>query len=47
MDVKEINGKLIYHYTIKKGISKIQGAFSILEDMNYPEEIMKSIRESV
>jgi len=46
MDVKEHNGKLIYKYLIKKGISKIQGAVSILEEMNYPEEIMKSIRES-
>lgn len=46
MDVKEENGKLEYKYTIKKGISKIQGAITILEEMNYPEEITKSIRDA-
>lgn len=46
MDVKEENGKLTYKYTIKKGISKIQGAITILEEMNYPEEITKSIRDA-
>jgi hypothetical protein len=39
------NGERIeYKYKIKKGISKLQGAINILEDMNYPIEILKSIK---
>lgn len=44
MNVKKTDGKLVYTYTLKKGISKIQGAVSILEDMNYPEEIVRSVK---
>ena len=33
----------VYHYKIKKGISKIKGATRVLKDMNYPDEIIKSI----
>jgi hypothetical protein len=29
---------------MKKGISKIQGAILILEEMNYPSEIINEIR---
>ena len=36
--------KLQYTYKIKKGISKIQGAIRILEDMNYPDEILNSVK---
>jgi hypothetical protein len=45
MDVKELdNGKLEYTYKLKKGISKIQGAITILKQMEYPEEIIQTIR---
>lgn len=39
-------GKITYLYTIKKGISKIQGGMEILKMMDYPEEILKDIRDS-
>ena len=35
---------LTYTYQIKKGISKDQGALKILEQMDYPEEIIENIR---
>jgi DNA mismatch repair ATPase MutS len=34
-----------YTYKIKSGISNVQGAFQILKDMNYPKEILDSMRE--
>jgi hypothetical protein len=40
------NHKMIHTYKIKKGISKIQGAISILEEMAYPTEIISMIREN-
>lgn len=45
MDV-EVNdqGEIRYTYRIKPGISKIQGAIRILEDMNYPTEILQEVR---
>ena len=46
MDVVQDDlGKLKYTYKMKKGISKIEGAVRILEDMDYPEEIINSIKE--
>jgi len=45
MDVEnDDNGKIKYTYKMKKGVSKIQGALLILEDMNYPNEILDSIK---
>ena len=32
--------RMIYTYCIQPGISNIEGAGKILEDMNYPQEIM-------
>jgi hypothetical protein len=37
------NGEFDYTYKMKKGISKIKGALRVLKDMNYPEEIIKTI----
>lgn len=37
-------GELNYTYRIKKGISKIQGAFCVLKSMDYPEEILECIK---
>jgi DNA mismatch repair ATPase MutS len=34
-----------FTYKIESGISKIQGAVKILEEMEYPEEIIDMIRE--
>ena len=45
MDVVFDNhGKIKYTYKMKKGISKIQGAISILEEFNYPDEIIQSVK---
>lgn len=38
------NDKIKYSYKMVKGISKVQGALLILEDMNYPTEILDSIK---
>ena len=37
-------GDLTYTYKIQKGISKIQGAIKILEQMEYPSEILEDVR---
>jgi|UniRef100_A0A6C0IN88 hypothetical protein len=37
------DGTFHYRYKIKKGISKIKGATRVLKDMNYPDEIIRSI----
>ena len=44
LDQDGLNG-IQYTYKIKEGISKVQGAVHILEDMNYPEEILESVRK--
>ena len=43
--VVQDNGSIKYTYKMKRGISKIQGAVRILEDMNYPAEIINSVRD--
>ena len=30
----------VYTYLLKKGISEVRGGIKVLEDMNYPEEIL-------
>ena len=38
------NGNCIFHYKIKKGISKVRGALSVLRQMNYPKDIIENIK---
>ena len=38
------NGDLEYQYTISPGISKVQGAIKVLRDMDYPLEILDTIK---
>ena len=38
------DGNIRYTYKIGRGISKIQGAFSVLREMGYPTEILETIR---
>ena len=38
------DGTLKYTYKLKRGICKIKGAFEILKNMNYPEEILSQLR---
>ena len=42
--VDEDTGKITYTYKIRRGISKIQGAVKILEEMDYPREILDTIQ---
>lgn len=39
------NGDLDYQYTISKGISDIQGAIKVLQNMEYPSEIIDTIKK--
>ena len=39
------NGDISYMYTISPGISKIQGAASVLKAMDYPSEILQDIAD--
>ena len=43
--VQDDLGKLKYTYKMKRGVSKVQGAVRILEDMDYPREIINSMEE--
>jgi hypothetical protein len=44
MEVENLeSGDLKYTYKMKKGISKIQGAITVLKQMDYPKEIIDSI----
>lgn len=45
MDVTFNDHKINYTYKIKKGISRIEGATLILEEMKYPCEIIDSIKK--
>lgn len=38
------DGKLSYTYKMKKGISKEQGAIQVLQQLQYPDEIIQTIR---
>ena len=42
--VQDENENLIYTYKLKKGVSKIQGAIKILEQMEYPDEIIQDVK---
>jgi len=46
MDVIDNDGKLDYTYKICKGVSKIHGAIRVLEQMDYPPEIIDEIKQS-
>jgi hypothetical protein len=39
------DGSIQYTYKMKRGISRVQGAVKILQQMNYPEEIIQCIKD--
>jgi hypothetical protein len=41
-----MDGTICYSYKICRGISKVQGAYSVLLEMGYPDEILETIRNS-
>jgi DNA mismatch repair ATPase MutS len=42
--IEKDDNKLVYTYKMKKGISKVQGAIKILEEMKYPKEIINDVK---
>jgi DNA mismatch repair ATPase MutS len=38
-------GEIKYTYMMRPGISKVKGAILILQEMNYPEEIINEMRK--
>jgi len=47
MKTKSTSGEsdFCYTYQLKKGISELRGGLKILNDMNYPKEILDKTRE--
>ena len=45
MNVIQETDKHIYTYKLKKGISKVHGALQILEEMDYPKEIIQEVKQ--
>ena len=46
MKSKNTNNKTIYYYKLQKGISTIKSGFDILKNMNYPEKIINTLKNS-
>lgn len=44
MNVIQKDDSFVFTYKMKKGISKIHGALKILEDMEYPDEIVQDVK---
>jgi DNA mismatch repair ATPase MutS len=40
MEIKATEEGFNYTYELKQGISTVRGGFKVLEDMNYPKEII-------
>jgi hypothetical protein len=45
-DSPSSEGKYKFTYKIEPGISKIEGAIQILENMEYPDEMLETIRKT-
>lgn len=44
MSADIVNGKYVYSYKLKEGISNIKGGLKVLEDMDYPIEILNDTK---
>jgi hypothetical protein len=44
-EATETGDDFVYHYLMKKGISKVRGGMKVLVDMNYPKEILLNSRK--
>jgi hypothetical protein len=47
MKVDKVGDKLAMKYRLEPGISEIKGAVYILENMGFPEEMMRGLRPKV
>ena len=45
MKIDSSNNQIKYTYLLDKGISKIKGGIKVLDDLNYPDEIIKNTKE--
>ena len=45
MDAEQSQDKLIYTYKLKKGISNIKGTSTVLDDLNYPTDIINKVNK--
>jgi hypothetical protein len=41
METSKVENKINFKYQLKRGISRVRGAFNILTEMNYPSEILQ------
>ena len=41
------NGQIKYLYKLDKGISLIKGGIKVLQDLDYPDEIINSTRDAI
>ena len=41
METSKVENKINFKYQLKRGISRVRGAFNILSEMNYPSEILQ------
>ena len=41
---KKGGDSFVFTYKMKKGISKVHGALKVLEDMEYPDEIVQDVK---
>jgi DNA mismatch repair ATPase MutS len=44
METTQTNNKINFKYQLKNGISRVKGVFNILNEMNYPKEILDKTR---
>jgi len=42
MDAEKVQGKIVYKYILKEGISELKGGLNVLYEMNYPTEIIEN-----
>jgi len=47
MSCEITDNKPKYHYKIKKGITNIKGGICVLQELNYPEEIIKNTKKII
>ena len=47
MECNIINDKPKYNYKIKKGISNTKGGICVLQELNYPKEIIKNTKKTI
>ena len=47
MEIETKNNELKYKYKIRRGISDVKGGIKILENLNYPEYIIRRANQAL